>query len=156
MVPKKLYVLYMCGFWFLVVVIPSEIFSQGLSVQTSGASTGTVSIKMRGMLSDVGVMRVALYSERNEFLSEKPMFGGTAGIQHHEATLDFHHVPFGFYAVSVFHDENANAKLDVNIFGPIERYGFSNGARGIIGPPSFDKAKAFFNEPHKIYIVEVK
>ncbi|TAE28596.1 MAG: DUF2141 domain-containing protein [Candidatus Kapaibacterium sp.] len=111
---------------------------------------------MRGMPSNAGVMRVALYNERNDFLSEKPAFGGTASIQHHESVFDFHNVPFGFYAVSVFHDENANEKLDLSIFGPTERYGFSNGARGLIGPPSFDKAKTFFNEPHKTYIVEVK
>jgi uncharacterized protein (DUF2141 family) len=101
-------------------------------------------------------MRVALYSEHNVFLSEKPEFGGTAQIHNHEATAEFTNVPFGSYAVSAFHDENANAKLDLGIFGPIEKYGFSNGARGLFGPPSFDKAKAVFHEARKSYLVEVK
>ena len=119
-------------------------------------TTGTVKIVMRGMRSNAGLMRVALFSEHNVFPSDKPMFGATAAIQNKEATCEFNNVPFGHYAVSVFHDENTNEKLDVSIFGPIEQYGFSNGARGIFGPPSFDKAKTSFHEAHKTYIVEVK
>jgi uncharacterized protein (DUF2141 family) len=119
-------------------------------------TTGTVKIMMHGMKSDAGIMRVALFSEHNVFPGEKPDFGGTAQIHNMVATAEFHNVPYGHYAVSVFHDENANAKLDLGLFGPLERYGFSNGARGFLGPPSFEKAKAAFHEAHKTYIVEVK
>lgn len=119
-------------------------------------TTGTVKIVMHGMKNNAGIMRVALFSEHNIFPSEKPDFGGTAHIHTMEATMEFHNVPYGYYAISVFHDENANAKLDLGLFGPLERYGFSNGARGFLGPPSFDKAKAAFHEAHKTYVVEVK
>jgi uncharacterized protein (DUF2141 family) len=119
-------------------------------------TTGTITVIMRGMSSDAGVMRVALFSEHNSFPSDKPDFGTSSLIYNAESTVEFHNVPFGQYAVSVFHDKNANAKLDIGLFGPVERYGFSNGARGILGPPSFDKAKAAFYESHKTYIVEVK
>ncbi len=45
------------------------------------------------------------------------------------------------YALAVYHDKNANNKLDKNIFGaPTEMYGFSNNARATFGPPSFDDA----------------
>lgn len=111
---------------------------------------------MRGMKSNTGVMRVALYSEHNVFLSEKPSFGTSSAIQNMESVAEFHNVPFGFYAVSVFHDENANAKLDLGLFGPTELWGFSNGVRGLLGPPSFDKAKTYFHEANKTYTVEVK
>lgn len=38
-------------------------------------------------------------------------------------------------------DANGNGKLDKNFVGvPIEAYGFSNGARGRMGPPSFEAA----------------
>lgn len=53
----------------------------------------------------------------------------------------FGNVPPGRYAVKSFADENGNAKLDTNLFGlPTERYGFSNNARGRMGPPGFDAA----------------
>lgn len=47
-----------------------------------------------------------------------------------------------YYAIAMYHDENKNEKLDKNVLGiPTERYGFSNDARGIFGPPSFEDAK---------------
>lgn len=53
----------------------------------------------------------------------------------------FDNVPPGRYAVKSFADENGNAKLDTNLFGlPVERYGFSNNARGRMGPPGFEAA----------------
>jgi uncharacterized protein (DUF2141 family) len=50
----------------------------------------------------------------------------------------FWHRP-GTYAVSVFHDENSNGKLDRNILRmPKEGVGVSNNAAGHFGPPKFD------------------
>jgi small-conductance mechanosensitive channel len=48
----------------------------------------------------------------------------------------------GTYALAVIHDENMNGKLDTNWLGiPIEGYGFSNGAKGLFGAPSFSAAR---------------
>jgi uncharacterized protein (DUF2141 family) len=50
-------------------------------------------------------------------------------------------LPEGRYALSVIHDENANARLDANPFGiPQEPYGFSNNPKAIFGPPGFQEA----------------
>jgi uncharacterized protein (DUF2141 family) len=47
----------------------------------------------------------------------------------------------GTYAVSVFHDENANGKLDTNFMGiPREGVRASNNAKGHLGPPKFNAA----------------
>ena len=44
-------------------------------------------------------------------------------------------------AVAAFHDADGNGELGTNILGiPTEGYGFSNGARGFMGPPSFEDA----------------
>ncbi|MDT4856944.1 hypothetical protein FQZ97_913500 [compost metagenome] len=57
------------------------------------------------------------------------------------AQLVFSGLPVGRYVIKSFADENGNAKLDTNILGrPTERYGFSNNARGRMGPPTFDAA----------------
>ena len=43
-------------------------------------------------------------------------------------------------AVSAYHDENDNSKLDKNSFGiPIERYGFSKNPKRGFGPPQFNE-----------------
>ena len=43
--------------------------------------------------------------------------------------------------MAAFHDADGDGELDQNILRiPTEGYGFSNGARGFMGPPSFDDA----------------
>ena len=50
-------------------------------------------------------------------------------------------LPQGRYAIGVFHDANRNNRLDTGLFGiPKEQFGFSNGASGRFGPPSFADA----------------
>lgn len=58
-----------------------------------------------------------------------------------QARCDFEDIPPGTYAMAVIHDENVNGKLDTNWLGiPTEGYGFSNDAKGVLGPPSFSAA----------------
>jgi uncharacterized protein (DUF2141 family) len=62
-------------------------------------------------------------------------------IRKAEARCDFEDIPPGTYAMAVIHDENMNGKLDTNRLGiPKEGYGFSNDAKGWLGPPSFSAA----------------
>ncbi len=57
------------------------------------------------------------------------------------ACCDFEDIPPGTYALAVIHDENMNGKLDTNFLGiPKEGYGFSNGAKSLLGAPSFSAA----------------
>ena len=63
----------------------------------------------------------------------------------------------GEYAISVFHDENDNKKLDTGAFGiPKEKYGFSNNAKGKMGPPSFQDCMFKVEEDTEIYITLTK
>lgn len=54
--------------------------------------------------------------------------------------LDFGPVPAGRYAISLFHDENGNGRLDKRLFIPREGYGFSRNAPVVMGPPRFASA----------------
>ncbi len=57
----------------------------------------------------------------------------------------FESLPPGEYAISVFHDENKNGKMDSNFFGiPKEGVGASNDAKGQLGPPHDKDAKFNF------------
>jgi uncharacterized protein (DUF2141 family) len=56
-------------------------------------------------------------------------------------TVQLSGLPEGPIALSVFHDANGNGRLDANAMGlPVERYGFSNDAAGVYGPPKFEQA----------------
>ena len=43
--------------------------------------------------------------------------------------------------MAAFHDADSDGRLNTNLLGiPTEGFGFSNGAIGFMGPPSFDEA----------------
>lgn len=54
--------------------------------------------------------------------------------------LDFGVVAPGHYALSLFHDENGNGKLDTVLLMPREGFGFSRDAPVRFGPPKFAAA----------------
>jgi uncharacterized protein (DUF2141 family) len=57
------------------------------------------------------------------------------------ASVSLGELPPGTYAIAVIHDANGNGDMDFDLLGlPKESYGFSNGARPRLGPPSFDAA----------------
>jgi len=97
-----------------------------LSVADGPAADATLYVALYG--SAAGFAGTALASQM------VPMRAGAA-------QLVFPGLAPGRYAVRVFADENGNGKLDTNLFGmPTERYGFSNDAKGNLGPPEFDAA----------------
>jgi len=50
------------------------------------------------------------------------------------------HLPLPTLAITAYHDENKNSRLDKSSFGiPIERYGFSNNPKRGFGPPKFSE-----------------
>jgi uncharacterized protein (DUF2141 family) len=55
-------------------------------------------------------------------------------------TLGFAGVAPGTYAVSLFHDENGNGRLDKMMMLPREGFGFSRNAPVRFGPPRFPAA----------------
>jgi uncharacterized protein (DUF2141 family) len=68
-----------------------------------------------------------------------------SAVTNSHAVCEFLGVAPGTYAVSVFHDENSNGKLDTNFMGiPREGVGASNDAKGHLGPPKFDAASFHF------------
>ena len=57
------------------------------------------------------------------------------------APLHFDDLPSGTYAISLFHDENGNGKLDTKLGIPLEGVGFSRNPRLMFGPPGFAAAR---------------
>ena len=73
------------------------------------------------------------------------------------ATIIFNELPAGYYALSVFHDEDFNDKLNTNSLGiPTEGFGFSNNSSTFFGPPGFEKAKIELNLEQINIIIKMK
>jgi uncharacterized protein (DUF2141 family) len=106
--------------------------------------TGQVQVTVTGFESEEGQVLVALFLDESGWPDDEQVaFGATVlPIRERQAVAEFKGVPAGAFAISVFHDEDSDRELDTGVFGiPSEDYGFSRGARGSFGPPSFDDAR---------------
>jgi uncharacterized protein (DUF2141 family) len=95
-----------------------------------------------GLRNTEGVVRIALYGGRGDWLShEHTLATCTANVHGESASCSLgHHAP-GTYAIALLHDEDADGDMDTDFFGfPQEGYGFSSGARPGLGAPSFEDA----------------
>lgn len=109
----------------------------GVAQSQSGVS---IRVDIENFKSNKGKAFVALYDSEKNWL-EKRCKGEIIAIQDQKATVVFEHVTAGTYAVSLFHDENGNGKMDANIFGiPKEPTACSNNATGRFSPPTWDDA----------------
>lgn len=112
------------------------------------AEANIVHVEIGGLRNDKGQVFCALYSSRDGFPknTEKAVARIKSAISDKQAVCEFSGMAPGTYAVSVFHDENSNGKLDTNFMGiPREGVGASNGAKGHFGPPKFDAAAFHFS-----------
>jgi uncharacterized protein (DUF2141 family) len=112
--------------------------------QSNGPPTNSIHVEIDGLRNDKGKVVCSLYSSANGFpkQADKAVAHASAAITDKRAACEFVGItPNAIYAVSVFHDENSNGKLDSNFMGiPREGVGASNGAKGHFGPPKFDAA----------------
>ncbi len=109
---------------------------------TAQADGQTLRIELKGIEHEQGEIRVALFANAKSFRKADQAFAShQEPAKKGTMTLTFEEVPAGQYAVMVYHDENANGKLDLR-FGmfPTEGYGLSNNPK-VMGPPSFEDSE---------------
>ena len=123
----------------IIIFILSFIVTKS-SAQPSSDKQDIV-VKIVNVKSDEGKIYVGLYDSENSFL-KTTYRGQVLSIENNACKTIFKDVPFGEYAISIYHDINSNAELDKNFLGiPKEDYTCSNGAKGFMGPPKWNDAK---------------
>lgn len=115
--------------------------------QTQALQPNLIRVEIVGLRSDKGQILCALFGSRDGFpkQSEKALARVSSTIAQKQAVCEFSGIAPGTYAISAFHDENSNGKLDTNFMGiPREGVGASNNARGHLGPPKSEAAAFHF------------
>jgi uncharacterized protein (DUF2141 family) len=110
--------------------------------------TGVLTVRVSQLRSNDGQVGCLIYDSARGFPTDP-----AAALQRRwcpiasaAAACAFDPLPAGAYAVACFHDENKNGKLDTGLFGiPKEGTVASNYAKGLMGPPSFEKARFSFS-----------
>ncbi len=116
--------------------------------QAQSPQANLIHVEIDGLRNDKGQVLCALFSSPDGFPknSAKTAAYAKSDISHGHAFCEFPGIPSGTYAVSAFHDENSNGKMDTNFMGiPREGVAASNNARGHFGPPKFEAAAFHFS-----------
>jgi uncharacterized protein (DUF2141 family) len=88
-----------------------------------------------------GVIMIALYDAAG-WTDGKPVRVAVADASAAKPSTVIANLPAGSYGAKLFHDIDGDGKLGVNPFGiPTEPFAFSNDAKGVRGPASWDDAK---------------
>ena len=105
------------------------------------AQSNKLIVNVTNFKNNHGKVMIGIYNGQENFM-KKSVFRKSSTIQDNSAKVVFENLPSGEYAISLYHDENENNKLDTGWFGiPNEGYGCSNNAKGMMGPPKYEVAK---------------
>ena len=103
-------------------------------------------VHVTGLTSIEGQVIVSVHDEHTYLHDDAFVGRASAKLTTTDVRVAVDHVPAGRFLVVVVHDTNGDGTLDTNALGlPTEAYGFSRGARGTFGPPSFDDAAFEFD-----------
>lgn len=110
------------------------------------SQTITLRVEITDYKSNNGKAYVGVYNSEKSFL-KKPLKGKVEKISNNKVVVIFNDLVPGEYAVSSYHDENNNGKLDTNFMGiPKEDYALSNNAKGFMSAPKYQKSKFYAKE----------
>jgi uncharacterized protein (DUF2141 family) len=118
----------------------------------------SLSIDIRLTRADsLGKVMVAVCPTKEAYETEKGCLTKALNVNGAKARAVFLTLPPGPHAIKVFHDVNANGRLDTNKLGiPNEPYGFGNDARGTFGPPSFEESAVTIGQAPVVTAVKLK
>jgi uncharacterized protein (DUF2141 family) len=112
---------------------------------------GTLTINANNFESSTGKAVANLFRQQDD-VPKHPFKTINTMIIDGKATLTFKDLPYGSYAVLVYHDENENGTLDHKFGFPNEAMGFSNNWELSLfsGMPTFRKLKFAHTRPETI------
>ncbi len=135
---------------FFLMIISSAVGQQPVE-------EGDLTVIINGLDNDEGDVMIALNNSQKDFEARGQAYRGREiEINEKTAKWTFEKIPYGEYAVKVYHDEDNDDELGTNFLGiPNEEYGFSNNARGSFGPASWEDAKFLFNSVRDTLYIKV-
>ncbi len=110
-------------------------------------SSGELKLTITNISPTGGDLYIAVYDNKESYMNPDLAFLlKIVPIDSDTKNIVFKDVPPGEYAISVFQDINGNGELDKRDAGiPKEPFGFSNDARGKLGPAKYKDAKFNFS-----------
>ena len=123
-------------------------------VDYTHSNTSDLTVTIKNIDKFKGVIMVGLYNSDSTWLQMgKEYRGAEVEITATTVTYTFKDLPFGTYALSVFHDKNTDGECNRNWVGmPTEGYCFSNNFKPLVGSPKYKDATFKFSKQMTLYI----
>lgn len=146
----------------LYVAVLTALVVNSVCVLGAMAEQGSLVVYVTGLKNNNGSVRVAMFNSESSYTSDK--FTGESAfrkeivpIRNNSAEYTFTNLPYGDYAIKLFHDEDNSGKFETGMFGiPKVQYGFSNNAHGKFGPAGYDKAMFHFGAAEQKMDIEMQ
>lgn len=130
-----------------------------LAIESEPGLIREVSVRVSGLKNQASTLCIAVFDSATGFpKSEHSRATTTVPVDAENEEFSVALPVNQSVAIAVFQDLNGDGKLTKNGFGlPIEPYGFSNNARGLLGPPSFSQAMiTIFDQRDPAECVEIE
>lgn len=126
-------------------VIPLIVMLASMTILPAQEKIGSnVEVEITNIENGEGQMLIGLYNSEGNWLAS-PYKGQYGKIVNGKCEVVFNNIMNGTYAISVFHDEDNDGKLDTFLGIPTEDTGSSNNAPARFGPPKWQDAKFELN-----------
>ena len=128
----------------LAAAAPLLIPSAAAQDCTGPASPVKLYVDVSGIRSATGLIAVTLYADDSKrFLAKRgSLYVGRVPAKAPNTRVCIHLPSTGVYAFAVYHDEDANRKINRNAIGlPREGFGFSNNPPTFFSIPSFSRVR---------------
>ena len=134
------------------------IFAASLCASAlSAAGAADLTVTVSGIRNASGSVSAGVFNSESSFAKPSEALASFR-IKSGQGSIRFtvHDLPPGRYAVTAYHDENGNGRLDFDPTGvPTEGYGVSNDARELLAPPRFAKAAFEVRDQNKSVTVNI-
>jgi uncharacterized protein (DUF2141 family) len=128
---------------FLLGMSLTVLLSFPLSQSVFAKENSTLTVEVKGLKNQQGQVCMALFNSSRGFPQdrENAYYTKCSSISDRPLELEIPDLPWGNYALGLFHDENGNSEIDTNFIGaPKEGFGFSNNPQMRTRPANFGEA----------------
>ncbi len=122
--------------------------------------TNILTVEVSGFRKIKGNLCVALFDNPEAYRDKnnlQPIRTSSSLLVGDPQTVTFSELPYGDYAIAVFHDENEDLQLNTNFLGiPTEGMGFSNNPPLWKGGPDYETIKFAFTPEQTTISIKMK
>ena len=111
-------------------------------------------LKISNIQKMQGDIKIGIFKSDSSFLKEDlALKNYSIKVIKNTAFITITDLPKGEYAISMFHDENSDNKMNTNFIGiPKEPYGFSNNVKPKMSAPKYKECKFNFSDDKTLEI----